>query len=189
MSKFLINKLIIPRGEQSGLIPEEAFGICKYHRAVEVILQTSFLGQVNTTEHSRWHMFYGRSSIIWHIVSLSGFHCGSILGDNTPNNMTAPLYLTSNYIFPRTDVWDLDIIYGYKSYNPSQGLCQGNVVGTVLWICVSTYTIKFLRQRVHSILLFGAISAENKRLDAFLFWYDTDLPVKGNSLYEFHKKL
>ena len=38
LDKFLINKLLIPRVEEAGLINGEAYGSCKDHRAVEVDL-------------------------------------------------------------------------------------------------------------------------------------------------------
>ena len=38
LDKFLINKLLIPRVEEAGLITGEACDSCKDHRAVEVAL-------------------------------------------------------------------------------------------------------------------------------------------------------
>ena len=38
MANILINKLLVPRGEQAGLIPDEDFGSRKDHIVVEVAL-------------------------------------------------------------------------------------------------------------------------------------------------------
>ena len=56
------------------------------------------------------------------------------------------------------------ISYSVTSDNPFQVLYQGNIDGPGLWICVSNYVIKLLRQRVHSIPLNDPISAINNDL-------------------------
>ena len=80
--------------------------------------------------------------------------------------------------FLRTDFVDSDISYGGTKYHTFQGLCQWNGGGIGLRICVSTYIIKLLRQKVRSIPLNASISTTKKTIAYLVCFDDMDISVE-----------
>ena len=180
LAKFLINKLLIPRGEAAELIPEESFCRYKGHRAAYFALCRHLLwdrlsnmirpGRLGSKDAAKCY-----DRLLQSVALIAEQYWGLPL--HTISMIISTLQVMNFSL--RTGFGYLEISFGGTSYNPFQGICQGNGGGTRLWICIHTYIIKVLRQIRCSITLNGPISVTNKQLTALVFVDDTDIPVEG----------
>ena len=90
---------------------------------------------------------------------LRSFHILTIVGTSPTNDLfTTLIDSTSDNIFPMVGMWILSLQIQWVKRKPITEYLPSEYRVPVLWICVSTYVIKLLRQRGHYIILSLAIS-------------------------------
>ena len=186
----MINKLLIPRGELSGIITDESFVIRNDHRAVDVSLcriifcyrlrHLRITGGPSSTDAVK---FYDR--LVHSVFSIEDQLWGLPL--HTISMLLPTLQLM--ILFIRTWFGDSDISYGGISDNHSQDCAKIPYEGPDYGYILEHISYKKIIQRDHSIPLNTPIFIIKKLFEALVFFNDTDTPVKDNPLQWVHKNL
>ena len=176
MTNKKLGREMIYHAETLGLIPQEAYGSRKSHRAIECGLNKVLTADLSRQRRSALSICsndavscYDR--ILHSVASL----CMQRLG--VPQQSCHLLFGTLEHIqhFVRTTYGDSSSNYCGVRIRPLQGVGQGNGAGPAIWLVITIPLINMLRAEGYGFRFMSAISGESGFFVCYTFVDDTDL--------------
>ena len=176
MTNKRLGREMIYNAEKSGLIPQEAYGSRRNHRAIECGLNKVLTADLSRQRRSPLalcsndavscydRIVHSVASLCMQRVGVSPQSCKLLFGT-----------LENIQHFVRTTYGDSSSHYCGIQLRPLQGVGQGNGAGPSIWLVITIPLINMLRAEGYGFRFMTALSGESGYFVCYTFVDDTDL--------------